>query len=86
MTCTFAAVSITESTTPSRSETRWRFEPDFPLSVGFALVLLPPFGRNACRVKQGTFPIYSVGLSESVQKDFVQTLPYSAFVPLAQAS
>lgn len=40
---TLAAVSITASGTPLRSETRWRFEPDFPLSVGFLPVFAPPF-------------------------------------------
>ena len=40
---TLAAVSITASGTPLRSETRWRFEPAFPLSVGFAPVFGPPF-------------------------------------------
>jgi hypothetical protein len=40
---TFAAVSITASGTPLRSEIRWRFVPFFPLSVGFAPVFAPPF-------------------------------------------
>jgi hypothetical protein len=41
--CTLAAVTITASGTPLRSETRWRFVPFFPLSVGFAAVFGPPF-------------------------------------------
>jgi hypothetical protein len=40
---TFAALSITQSGMPLRSETRWRLEPAFPLSVGFAPVFGPPF-------------------------------------------
>jgi hypothetical protein len=40
---TLAAVSITQSGMPFRSETRWRFEPAFPLSVGFLPVFVPPF-------------------------------------------
>ena len=43
---TFAAVSITASGIPLRSETRWRFVPFFPLSVGFAPVFGPPFWRG----------------------------------------
>jgi hypothetical protein len=42
-----AAVRIAASGIPSgipfRSETRWRFVPFFPLSVGFAAVFAPPF-------------------------------------------
>jgi hypothetical protein len=40
---TFAALSITASGMPLRSEIRWRFVPFFPLSVGFAPVFAPPF-------------------------------------------
>jgi hypothetical protein len=40
---TFAALRTTASGTPRWSATIWRFEPAFPLSVGFGLVLCPPF-------------------------------------------
>jgi hypothetical protein len=40
---TFAALRTTASVTPRWSATTWRFEPAFPLSVGFGLVLCPPF-------------------------------------------
>ena len=40
------AVSTTASGMPPRSETRWRFEPAFPLSVGFAPVFVPPFWQG----------------------------------------
>jgi hypothetical protein len=40
---TLAAVSATASGTPFRSETRWRFEPGLPRSVGFLLTFSPPF-------------------------------------------
>ncbi len=43
---TLAAVSITASGTPLRSEIRWRFVPFFPLSVGFLPVFGPPFWRG----------------------------------------
>jgi hypothetical protein len=43
---TFAAVSTTASGMPPRSETTWRFEPAFPLSVGFAPVFAPPFWQG----------------------------------------
>src|SRR5215216_462965 len=43
---TFAALSFTQSGMPLRSETRWRFEPAFPLSVGFAPVFGPPFWQG----------------------------------------
>jgi hypothetical protein len=36
---------------PPRSATRWRFEPTFPLSVGFAPVYWPPFGRTLAESK-----------------------------------
>jgi hypothetical protein len=50
---TFAAVSIAASGTPLQSEIRWRLEPFFPLSVGFAPVFAPPFwpGWNPNRVR-----------------------------------
>ena len=38
-----ASVRITASGTPSWSALRWRFEPVFPLSVGFGPVRSPPF-------------------------------------------
>jgi fructose-specific phosphotransferase system IIC component len=47
---TLAAVMITESGIPFRSETTWRFVPFFPLSVGFAPVFEPPFGRDGSRI------------------------------------
>ena len=40
---TFAALRTTASGTPRWSATTWRFEPAFPLSVGFGLVPGPPF-------------------------------------------
>jgi hypothetical protein len=40
---TLAALSITASGMPFLSETRWRLEPAFPLSVGFLPVFGPPF-------------------------------------------
>src|SRR5215207_9697232 len=43
---TFAPVRITASGIPFRSETRWRFVPFFPLSVGFAAVFGPPFWQG----------------------------------------
>ena len=65
---TLAAVSITESGMPLRSTTRWRFVPDFPLSVGFAPVFGPPFGRDDCRVQRGTLPHYLVITSETIKQ------------------
>jgi hypothetical protein len=47
---TFAPVSTTASGTPLRSEIRWRFVPFFALSVGFAAVFGPPFGRDGSRI------------------------------------
>src|SRR5687767_3285526 len=81
-----AAVSTTASGMPLRSETRWRFEPAFPLSVGFLPVFVPPFCRDGSRVQRGSFPIYPVGLSEAIQEDLVQALPHPGLLPLAQAS
>jgi len=40
---TLAALRTTASGMPPRSETTWRFEPAFALSVGFGPVLWPPF-------------------------------------------
>ena len=78
-----AALSITQSGMPPRSTVTWRFEPAFPLSVGFLPVFSSPFCRDARRIQRGPFPIYLVGFSEAVQKDFVQTLPHPGLLPLA---
>jgi len=53
----FAALSITQSGMPIRSQTTWRFEPFFPLSVGFAPVFSPPGGGHTCRVQRSPLPV-----------------------------
>src|SRR5215203_2048956 len=83
---TFAAVSITASGTPLRSETRWLFVPFFPLSVGFAPVFGPPFGRDGSRVQTSALPLYLVGFAKAIQEHLVQPLPYPCLLPRTQAS
>jgi hypothetical protein len=83
---TFAAVSTTASGTPLRSETRWRFVPFFALSVGFAAVFGPPFGRDGSRIEWGTLPVDVLGLPEAVEKNSVQPLPHPSLLPLFEAS
>jgi hypothetical protein len=77
----FAALSITASGMPLRSETRWRLVPYFPLSVGFLPVFGPPFWRGWRPNRGGTLPLYLVGLSEAVEKDAVQPLPHPSLMP-----
>jgi hypothetical protein len=60
---TLAAEWITESGTPLRSETRWRFEPCLPLSVGFEPVLWPPGSGHTRRVHRRSLPIDLVRFS-----------------------
>src|SRR5215212_6707390 len=81
---TLAALRTTASGTPLRSETRWRFEPAFPLSVGFGPVLWPPFGRHARRVQSSSLPVDPVGLSEPVQEHPMQLFPHARLLPVAQ--
>ena len=83
---TLAAVSIIASGTPLRFETRWRFEPTFPLSVGFFPVFAPPFCRDGCRVQRSALPLYLVGFAKTVQKHSVQPLPYTCLLPLTQSA
>src|SRR5215218_7372280 len=82
---TLAAEWITESGTPPRSTTTWRFEPDLPLSVGFAPVFWPPGGGNARRVQGCPLPVDLVGLAEVVEHRLVEALPHARFVPLLEA-
>ena len=48
--CTLAALVITASGMPLRSETRWRFEPAFPYLLDSCRFSRPPFCRDARRV------------------------------------
>jgi hypothetical protein len=43
LSCRLAPDSVTPSGVPSRSTTRWRFEPGLPRSVGFGPICDPPF-------------------------------------------
>jgi hypothetical protein len=61
-------VSITESGMPLRSETRWRFEPAFPLSVGCASVCWSPFSPAHSPVQRRPLPVDLLGLPEAVQE------------------
>src|SRR5215218_2290280 len=82
---TLAALRTTASGMPPRSETTWRFEPAFALSVGFGPVLWPPFGRHACRVQRSPLPVDPVGLPEPVQERLMQLFPHARLLPVAQA-
>jgi len=75
---TLAAVSATVSGTPLRSETRWRFEPGLPRSVGFLPILSPPFLRARPR------PVDPIGFAKALEQDPVQASPHPGLLPVAQ--
>jgi len=78
-------VKVPESGIPFLSETRLRFVPFFPLSVGFAPVF-PLFGGDAIRIHRGVLPVYLLDLSEAIEQDKMQPLPHPDFLPIFQAS
>ena len=83
---TLAAEWITESGMPLRSTITWRFEPDLPLSVGFAPLFWPPGSGHARRVQRCPLPVDLVRLAQTVQELTVQPLPHARFLPLLEAS
>src|SRR5215203_1640039 len=82
---TFAALSFTQSGMPLRSETRWRFEPAFPLSVGFAPVFGPPFWQGWKPSLNKRAPTLSGRLRKAIQEHPVKTLPEPCLLPLTQS-
>src|SRR5215204_7628760 len=83
---TFAALSITQSGMPLRSETRWRLEPAFFYLSDSLRFLGRPFGRDARRVQTRALPLYLVGFAKTIQEHPVQPLPDPCLLPLTQAS
>src|SRR5215210_4702019 len=82
---TLAAVSTTASGTPSRSETTWRFEPAFPLSVGFGPVFGPPFWPARSPSPKKPYPTRSGRTRpEPVEQDPMQLAPHPRLLPVAQ--
>ena len=81
---TLAAVWIAASGTPFRSTTRWRLEPDLPLSVGFGPVFSPPGGGHARRVQRSSLPVNLVCLAKTVQERSSEPVPHPGLVPLLE--
>ncbi len=72
------------SGTPLRSETRWRFEPDLPRTVGFLPILSPSFCGHARRVQARPRPVDPIGFAKAVEQDPVQASPHPGLLPVAQ--
>ena len=76
-----AAMSTTASETPPRSEATWRFEPIFPLSVGFGPVRSPPFLR-ARRVQEArSQSIRSASLKRSSKTRYSACHTHASYLP-----
>jgi hypothetical protein len=79
------AVRTTASGTPPRSETTWRLEPAFPLSVGFGPVRWPPFLRGWKPSPKRPSPNRSRRPPRDGSERWMEILPYARLLPVAKA-